>query len=241
MNNTKFFLGKPQDFKKLCLIYPPTVLDATNDSFFLFYKLLTLSQEELGDELVKKSGDSKDLLTPLEFLLNNCFHNKEFELNTKMAFQLFTHEKVSFLYEEKAVIFENEDKTLKSLRALDEQNYFDFQNAIRASIGEKPIEPPRENENPRIRMMRAKARYRDRVKAKQQEKNGLTLTTILASICCMGIGLNPLNIGELSYAAVRILMPMYQGKEKYQLDIDSLLAGADSKKIHPIYWIKNQE
>ena len=120
MNNTKFFLGKPQDFKKLCLIYPPTVLDATNDSFFLFYKLLTLSQEELEDELVKKSGDSKDLLTPLEFLLNNCFHNKDFELNTKMAFQLFTHEKVSFLYEEKAIIFENEDKTLKSLRALDE-------------------------------------------------------------------------------------------------------------------------
>jgi hypothetical protein len=34
-------------------------------------------------------------------------------------------------------------------------------------------------------------------------------------------------------------MDTYQGKEKYQLDVDSLLAGADSKKIKPEYWIRN--
>jgi hypothetical protein len=38
---------------------------------------------------------------------------------------------------------------------------------------------------------------------------------------------------------MRILTSMYQGKEKYELDIDSLLAGADSKKVKPKYWIKN--
>jgi hypothetical protein len=30
-------------------------------------------------------------------------------------------------------------------------------------------------------------------------------------------------------------------KEKYEIDIDSLLAGADSKKIKPKYWIRNSE
>ena len=31
----------------------------------------------------------------------------------------------------------------------------------------------------------------------------------------------------------------YQEKEKYQLDVDSLLAGADSKKVKPKYWVNN--
>ena len=57
----------------------------------------------------------------------------------------------------------------------------------------------------------------------------------------MGIGLNPLNIGEMSYVAMDAILNQYQNKEKYQIDIDSLLAGADSKKIKPIYWIRNLE
>ena len=55
----------------------------------------------------------------------------------------------------------------------------------------------------------------------------------------MGIGLTPLNIGELSYAAIPVLLATYQQKEKYQIDIDSVLAGADSKKVKPEYWIRN--
>ena len=55
----------------------------------------------------------------------------------------------------------------------------------------------------------------------------------------MGIGITPLNIGELSYAAVIGLLNRYQEKEQYDLDVDSLLAGADSKKVKPKYWIRN--
>lgn len=87
--------------------------------------------------------------------------------------------------------------------------------------------------------MKAKARYRDRVKAKQGK--GLKFISSLASICCMEMGLNPLNIGEIAYAAIPILMQTYQEKEQYHLDIDSLLAGADSKKVKPKYWIRNLE
>jgi hypothetical protein len=76
---------------------------------------------------------------------------------------------------------------------------------------------------------------RDKLKAKQAAKNntGISLYTSLVSICCMGVGVSPLNIGEMSYVAVESIMRKYQEKEKYQLDIDSLLAGADSKKVKP--------
>ena len=57
----------------------------------------------------------------------------------------------------------------------------------------------------------------------------------------MGIGLTPLNIGEMSYVSMQAILNQYQAKEKYKIDIDSLLAGADSKKIKPKYWIRNLE
>ena len=118
-----------------------------------------------------------------------------------------------------------------------EDEYFEFQNMVREVLGEQAIDPPNPNEDPRIKRIKAKARYRDRIKAKQGK--GLNLSASLVSICCMGFGLNPLNIGELSYAAISPLIRYYQEKEKYQLDIDSLLAGADSKKIKPKYWVRN--
>ena len=181
--------------------------------------------------------------TPLEFLLSNSYHNKEFEKIAKDAFYFFTKQEVTFLYDKKLILIGKLEKELKrvksltSLTFLDENNFFDFQNKIRESLGDKPIEPPNPNEHPKIRRMKAKARYRDKIKAKQG--GGINLLTSLASICCMGIGITPLNIGEMSYASISILINTYQNKEKYEIDIASIQAGADSKKINPNYWIKN--
>jgi hypothetical protein len=82
------------------------------------------------------------------------------------------------------------------LRIIDEDNFFDLQNLMRESIGEKKAEPYNPNENPKVKYFKAKARLRDRVKAKS--KDALNLGSTLAAICCMGFGINPLNIGELS-------------------------------------------
>ena len=104
-------------------------------------------------------------------------------------------------------------KDLSDLRYINEEDFFDFQNLVRDSVGDKPIDPPNPNEDPRIKAMKAKARYRDRIKAKSGK--GLTMLSSLSSLCCMGYNLNPLNIGELSYAAIPILVQVYQEKEKY--------------------------
>ena len=90
-----------------------------------------------------------------------------------------------------------------------EDEFFDFQNVVRESMGEKRLVPPEPidpNEDPRIRRIKEKARERDRIKAKQAGKSGISLDTCLTAICCMGIGITPLNIGEMSYAAVGPIM-----------------------------------
>ena len=248
MSKAAFFIGEPVTFKKGIKIYPPKTRDVvSNPYFFLFGKMLTYSQEEIEDIFVEEKKDLTSFPTPIEFLLNNCYNNKEFEALCKQAFEFFLKTKVDFLYDQKQILIGDLESVLKGLQNLaelvtiSEEDFFDFQNLIRLAINQKTVEPPNPNEHPRIKAMKAKARYRDKVKAKQQAKNGLTLFSTMASICCMGVGLTPLNIGEISYVALGALMSQYQSKEKYQIDIDSVLAGADSKKIKPVYWIKNLE
>ena len=241
MTNINFLYGYPVEFKHLCMVYPPKVCDTFKKNFFLYSQILTLSQEEIEDEYVEKELDISNLLTPFEYLLNTAYNDATLRQFIKDAFYLFTHEEVTFLYEQKQVIIGDikDVKSIDELRILKEEDYFDFQNLVREALGKKRIEPPNPNEDPRVKAIKAKARYRDKIKAKKGQ--GISLQTTLSSICCMGIGITPLNIGELSYAIIPVLVETYQAKEKYNLDTDCLLAGADAKKIKPKYWIRNFE
>ena len=248
MIETCAFIGSSFWFQDVCQIYPPKVSDViANPHFSQYLKLLTISQDDIRDELAK---DAEKAPTPFEFLLANCYHNKDFENVAREAFQLFLHSEVEFIYTDKKICigkFEEilpKVETIDQLKFITEENYFDFQNVIRVAVGEKkqkPPEAPNPNEDPRITRMKELARKRDRVKAKQSGANGISIQTCLTAICCMGFGINPLNIGEMSYAAIGPLMKMSQEKEKYDIDVRSLLAGADSKKIKPKYWIRNSD
>lgn len=242
------FLCLPVDFKGKFYIYPPKIKDVVGDPHFSQYKKLVLnSQEEIEDDFVEKMKEDPSFRppTPLEFLLVTSYNNKLIERLAKQAFKLFIHEEVNFLYEHKAILVGNLEEVLKNAKSMEdlilinEDNFFTIQNLIRESMGIKAIEPPNPNEHPKIKRMKALARYRDRIKEKQG--GGLTLTSSLAAICCMGMGLTPLNIGEMSYAALPLIMTMYQKKEKYDIDIRSLQAGADHRKVKPKYWIENTD
>ena len=235
-----FFLGYPAEFKNICWIYPPKVKDvACTKEYGAYVHMLMISQEEIEDEYVRAGIEFDKLPNPFEYILSNAYNNMQFRALLEKAFYFFLHERVYFLFDQKAIAIGDlkELKSIEKMKLLKEEDYFDFQNMLRESVGSKPVKPPNPNEDPRVKRIKAKARYRDYIKAKHGK--GLTLQSTLASISCMGLGLNPLNIGELSYAAVPVLLTTYQNKEKYELDVDSLLAGADSKKVHPVYWIRN--
>lgn len=248
MINPRFFIGLPVEFNKKLFVYPPTVFDViSNEKFPIYRSILTISQEDIEDKLLEKGEEALTqgyVPSPFEYMLSLAFQDKESESLVKEAFQFYIHEPVTFLLKEKKVLIGdlkstlNEIKRVEDLRILNEEEYFDFQNLIRQCMGEKDAAPPNPNENIRVKKMKAKARYRDRVKAK---KEGITLGTSLAAICCMGIGINPLNIREISYCAIGQLTKIYQDKEKYSIDIDSLLAGAKASEVKLQYWIREDK
>ena len=248
MSKEQFLINFPVSFKGRFQIYPPLVKEIIGTpNSQIYIKLLTQSQEDIEDEIAEKNKEAKDFPTPLQFILKNCEENQAYEKLYKEAFQFFLHEEVNFLTDLQLIVIGNlndiisNSSQLNNLKYINESDFLEFQNLIRESVGEKIVEPPNPNEHPKVREMKRKARYRDRVKKKQQEKKGegISFFSMLVSICCMGLGITPLNIGEMSYVAIKAILTKYQEKEKYQLDIDSLLAGADSKKVNPKYWIKN--
>lgn len=248
--NELFFLGEPKEFKPGIKIYPPTVKEViTTEDYGRYVRLLTYSQEEIEDEFLEAKKPLKSYPSPFEFMLGNSYNNKDYERLCKEAFYFFLRQEVIFLYGEKIIVIGNVKEVLENAKSVEdfiilkEEDFFEFQNLIRLSIGKSPVDLPITNEDPRIAEIKRKARYREKLKAKQAAKSreGITLFTMLVSICCMGVGITPLNIGEMSYVALQSILKKYQEKEKYQLDIESLLAGADSKKVKPKYWIRNFE
>ena len=250
MINDKVFLGFPIQFKDICKVYPPKVNDVVgNDDFMIYQSLFVITQEEL-DEAYLKDENVTRVPTPFQYLLMNYYQDEEMRGKIEEAFTLFVHEPVTIVPEiEMLLIGKNEEELnpdidLENPRLLTKENFFDFQNTIRLAMGMdiiKPPDPEEENLDPRIKRYKMKVREHEKIINKKKSKTAPTLGTLLAAICCMGIGLNPLNIGEMSYACVQWLIAMYQQNEEYDVDIRALLAGADSKKVKPKYWIKNLE
>lgn len=246
MIDSNFFLGYPSQYENICKVYPPKIKDILNEKNYPAYKKLLLSsQEDIEDEYTEMELPLEDVPTPLGYLFVMSATDERIKQIILDAFQFFIKEPVTMLPDQQMIVIGDLTETLKSiksveeLRILKEDNYFKFQQMLRRAIGQKEIEPYDPNLHPKVKYFKAKARLRDKVKA--TSKDALTLGSTLAAICCMDLNLNPLNIGELSQAAVSVLIRYYQEKQKYDIDIRSLLAGADSKKIKPQNWIRNIE
>lgn len=92
MSKELYFIGQPSCFKPGVNIYPPTVKDVITSQYYEHYcRLLTYSQEEVEDEYIESKKNLEVYPTPLEFMLNNSYHNKQYDMLCKQAFEFFLH------------------------------------------------------------------------------------------------------------------------------------------------------
>jgi hypothetical protein len=99
MINSEVLIGLPLNFKNKFKIYPPTVAEVIgSDKFNQYHRMLTLTAEDIRDELTKKDAVS-EIPTPFEFLLINCYHYPDFARVAKEAFYFFLHQPINFFYE----------------------------------------------------------------------------------------------------------------------------------------------
>lgn len=114
---------------------------------------MCITQDDLRDEYGKaeQEGNTLYIPTPLEYLLVNAYHSDEMYQLIVRGIEFFIHENVTILPDAKMIVIGNleeelskleklnfnEEKIEDNLRIINEDNYFDFQNTIRESIGQK--------------------------------------------------------------------------------------------------------
>lgn len=253
MIRPEVIIKEPIIFGKIAVIRPPTVRDATsNPNFNLFLRMMTISQEEIWDEILKKEGEDilkigdyivpTDAPTPLQQLIEFYSQGEEGETLVKEAFIFFTGELIRAAKESNVIVFAEdliENAKIEDLRILDEKIFFSFQNAVRMACGLSVKEEPPLDENPKIARIKAKARERDRIKAKSSKSGGIHYSTSLLALCSMGIGITPHNIGDLSYGVISPLIKMRQQREKYEADLLSATSGFAKKGSKNKYWMRD--
>ena len=229
------FLSYSIEFQDICLVYPPLNEDIIKigfDTFSVYAGLLTKTQEDLEDDF--EGMKETEVPAPFIFLLTLTAFSSQVKEMVEKAFETFIHQKITILYDIQSIAIGD----ILEQRLLTIDNFFDFQNVVRAAIGEKPLEPPNPNENPRVRHFKALQRKRDRIKAKQNKNTTKEFSTLLTSLCCMNMGINPLNIGKISFAATKMLLARYTEKDMYETKIAVALAGGQGDKDDS-YWVKD--
>lgn len=238
------FIGAPILLEDACLIKPKTVLDKIKlgDKYNSYLGLLTLSSGDIEDILLKKIGvDMKELapITPFEYLLLSADNSETFFMELKEAFSTFIQEEVHIIPKAGIIIvgdFQNQ-------QIISKENFPRFQEIIRIQNHlDMPEEIP-ENENYMQRKFRLKRKMLKEAKANQAKKDEKSpdFIDLMSSLCVMNIGITWNNIKDLPIYTFYELLGRNQKKEKYELDINSLLAGADKKKVKLEYWITKSE
>lgn len=249
MIDERVLLGIPLYYEKKDLyIKIPTVADVSGvQNYSAYVSMFTTSQEDIWDRIAERENKMPNgkpvegAPTPFEDFLLNCYASPFFMQLAIKAFKFWTNSNVKIIPATKTILFLDnisEIKEARFLKTIEEEDFFDFQNLIRIASGSQPIEPPKPNENPKVALIKAKGRYRERIKKKKGNKNSISFSQILVALCCMNTGLNPLNIGEVTYPAINEIFYVSQLKEKYETDLTIATAGFGNQKIKPKYWIQ---
>ena len=248
MIDSRIFLGLPINFDDICKVYPVTVKDMlSNEEIKKYSSILCQSNDDIQDILEDaKVSNLKKIPTCFEFMMANAYNNINYKNLLERGIKFFTKEHEVYILPEQGMIYlgnqENLNKItdIKQIKCINADNFLDFQNIIRQTVGLEVETPEPESNNPIVQRIRRATRRRKRAakKNKNNENQYTNITFLLSAVCCMNIGLNPLNIGNLPYAALNVLISTFQRKEKYDIDIQTICGGADPKKVKPKYWIK---
>ena len=236
----KAYFNFPYPFSSICLIYPLTMRDIVGmgqSKYSSYLSILTMDEFDIAQNAKSKGVEiDPSEIIPLNFLIESAKRDYSFLLEFKNAFRTFIREEVTILFDEhQIVVGDYSEKRLITL-----ENFGEFQNIIRVQNKCSVKEDPPPNESPLRKKFRLKAEYRDAIKRNQKsnDPNAPDFLALLSSFSCYKTGLTIEEIKDYTIFAFREEFERNQLKDKYNIDIESILAGADPKKVKPEPWIK---
>lgn len=209
------------------------IADLTLGKFYEYLNLFSTLDEEL-------KNDKNDNIVLYDILIANCEIDLDMRSKIETGLEIFTKEKNPRYDEERKLFvldFEYDSKLTKD-------NFDEFRKILRIiyrmdemTKDDKPMSEAERKMKEKFEKARAKLAA---TKSKEGKKNGPTLKDLI-------IGLHtgthlPLNqIWHLSFYSFYEHFYSMQRKEKYDITLQSLMAGADSKKNKLVHWLSEEE
>lgn len=245
INIEQFMAGIPTEIPNLdnpnspilCKVYPATlrqIAEAGVKNFYSYLNIFTLNKEDV-DEYFKEQNIEMDI-TPFQFLLSISKADSQYYNMAKKAFQFFLHEDITILETNEAIVLGD----ISENRIIDEKCFeviktvVEKQHVLDTESSSAKMDNPSDAKAAQI-IKKLKEGRKMREKAKGN--SDLTFSDLVASLAAKGNGLNILNVWDLTYYAFNDQFKRMQMIESYQSSHQSLLAGADPKKVKLEYWI----
>jgi hypothetical protein len=239
INKEQFFVGIPTQIGNICKVYPVTVREIATigaKNFYSYLNLFTLDKEDI-DEFLQQQG-VEERLTPFQFTLINANEDKQYFENLEKAFKFFLHEeRITVLVDNEAIVLGE----INEGRVLMEEDFNTVcaiiieQNMVNKSSAEERMNNPSDAKAAQIIKKIKEGR---RIREKKNSDSNLNFIDLVASLAAKGNGLNAINVWDLTYYAFNDQFKRMQMIEQYENARQSILAGADPKKVKIEYWLR---
>lgn len=239
INKEQFFVGIPTQIGNICKVYPVTVREIATigaKNFYSYLNLFTLDKEDI-DEFLQQQG-VEERLTPFQFTLINANEDKQYFENLEKAFKFFLHEeRITVLVDNEAIVLGE----INEGRVLMEEDFNTVcaiiieQNMVNKSSAEERMNNPSDAKAAQIIKKIKEGR---KIREKKSSDSNLNFIDLVASLAAKGNGLNAINVWDLTYYAFNDQFKRMQMIEQYDNARQSILAGADPKKVKMEYWLR---
>lgn len=251
ISREELFLGAPYKLGEICKIHQLTLGEIClgegaigMDKYNFYVGLLTMDIDDIKETLEKKGFPVEDSMfedfSVFEYLILSATNDKGLFLELQKALSTFIKEDILISPKSKTIIVGEPQQR----RVIKQEEFEELANALRAHNKMRIKQPPPENETEMQKRFRLKREMREKVKERQAKKGDgdgseAEFADIMSSLCTMNIGINALNIKDYTIYQIKEQLERAQLREKYYTELDMIMAGADSKKIKPIHYVRN--
>lgn len=217
------------------LVYPITLSEIAQlgvSNFFRMLNLLTLTKDDVDDNLDKEFVGTVE---PFDFLLQNSIYSQEFGDQVIASLKFFTKKEVFLLQDMQSFVIGDFEKQC----FLDNSNFEEFQNTVReqnflnCEVKSRGENLAAKRINARIRKAQKKIQQ---IKGRNEEQ--IEIADLVSSLC-INTSLNIHNVWNISYYAFNDQFKRMRLLEQYSTGLQSIMVGADPKKIKLKDWIQN--
>ena len=232
IDRLKLLAGLPiQMSDQTCFIYPSTLKEIAQigiETYFKYVNLCTITKTDV-ERMIKE----KDI-EPFDFIFINCSFREEFKKEVLEALKFFTKEDVLFLKEIESFVIGSFNES----RLLTKDNFKEFQEIIYSqNFFDEVVKMNGENESAKI-IKEKLAKSREKIsKIKNKLSEQVELSDLISSLSIKS-SLNIFEIWNISYYTFNEQFKRMRLLEQYDTSLQSIMAGADPKKVKLEDWIK---